>query len=72
MDTLAVFRSRSDALKIYSLLRKRKLACSTVNTPSSLGLGCGISVIFNGAYADLVKQTVLSSGVRSFAGFYRR
>ena len=49
MDTLAVFRSRSEALKIYNLMKKNRLACSTVSTPARLGVGCGISVVFGRA-----------------------
>ncbi len=72
MDTLAVFRSRSEALKIYNLMKKNRLACSTVSTPARLGVGCGLSVVFSDSSVDSVKKLIAQSGVNSFVGFFRR
>ena len=72
MDTLAVFRSRSDALKIYNLLRKQKLACTTVSTPAKLGVGCGISVLFPSFYTEEVRRLITLYSIASFVGFYQR
>lgn len=72
MDTLAVFRSRSEALKIYNLMRKNRLACSTVSTPARLGVGCGISVVFGSPATDAVKNLIAHNGINSFVGFFRR
>ena len=72
MDTLAVFRSRSEALQIYSALRRAGIACSTVNTPSSLKKGCGISIVFPHSYENAVTILVQKTHAASFAGFYKR
>lgn len=72
MDTLAVFRSRSEALKVYKNLLNAKIACSSVATPSYLRMGCGLSVVFNGVYQETVKSIINAVGASSFAGFYRR
>lgn len=72
MDTLAVFRSRSDALKVYRALTKEKIVCATVATPSSLRLGCGLSVVFPRYLQDRVGSIVDRERVSSFAGFYSR
>ena len=72
MDTLAVFRSTSDALKIYNLLRKQKLACTTVSTPAKLGVGCGISVLFPSFYTEEVRRLIALYSIASFVGFYQR
>lgn len=72
MDTLAVFRSRNDALKIYRILTKEKIACATVTTPSNLRLGCGLSVVFPRYLQDRVRQIIDYEYALSFAGFYAR
>ncbi len=72
MDYLAVFRQRSDALKVLNALRERKIACAAVNTPSYLKAGCGISVVFPYYLKDKVQDTIRSVGATSFGGFYNR
>lgn len=72
MDTLAVFRSRSEALKVYKLLQKKRIACATVNTPIYLGVGCGISVVFHNTLTDIVDATIKSLNTNSFIGFYKK
>ena len=72
MDTLAVFRSRSDALKISRALTKEKIACATVSTPSSLKAGCGLSVVFPRTVIETVKKIILRENAASFVGFYPR
>lgn len=72
MDTLAVFRSRSDALRVYKALTKEKIACSTVSTPSRLRLGCGLSVVFPRYLQDRVQSAVNRMQITTFAGFYAR
>lgn len=72
MDTIAAFRSRSEALKIYSLLKKNGIACSTINTPSSLKIGCGISIVFPGTLKDKVSYLVKKGRVTSFVGFFEK
>ncbi len=72
MNTLAVFRSRSQALSVYRYLQDRKIACITVNTPSNLQLGCGISIVFNETYVPAVRDAVNTLSAQSFVGFFRK
>jgi len=66
---LAVYTARCSALKLYEMLRARKFNVSTVNTPSSLGIGCGLSVKFQPSDYGYVKNYV--QNVKSgFKGFY--
>ncbi len=72
MDTLAVFRTRSDAIRVYRELSNMRIACATVATPSSLKMGCGLSVVFAGYLTEKVRNVISASGATSFAGFYGR
>jgi hypothetical protein len=72
MDTLAAFKSRSDALTIFRALKQNRIACITVNTPSRLGLGCGISIVINRASAQRLSELVYRYKITSFAGFFNR
>ncbi len=72
MDTLAVFRSRSEALRFFSLLKSKRIACTTVNTPQRIGVGCGVSVVFSSSVLSEVKRLISSSSPSSFVGFYRK
>ena len=72
MDTLAVFRSRNAAIYVYNYLKKRRIACITVSTPSRLGFGCGISIIVNHAYTHEIQSVIQGYGITSFAGFFPR
>jgi hypothetical protein len=69
MNTLAVFRSRGDALLIYRQMEKRGIAAVTVSTPARLHLGCGLSVLFDGSYSETVRNIISSAGVTNFYGF---
>lgn len=70
MDTIAVYRSRSDALKLANYLNKERLANTTINTPSSLRIGCGLSVVFSGNYTQDVRKANKTLNLNSFIGFY--
>ena len=72
MDTLAVFRKRSDAIKVTKALREKRLICATVSTPSYLKLGCGLSVVFNRGYEQTVRETIREQAADSFYGFFSR
>ena len=72
MDTLAVFRSRSDALKFYKAMSREKIACSTVSIPSYLRLGCGLAVVFAGYLRDRARRLIEILGITTFVGFYNR
>lgn len=70
MNTIAVYRSRSDALKLANYLNKERLACATISTPASLKLGCGLSVVFNDAYTQNIRKANQILNLNSFLGFY--
>lgn len=72
MNTIAVFKSRTQALSVYRYLQSKKIACITINTPSRLRLGCGISILFSSAYINEVKTIVKALGATSFLGFYNK
>ena len=38
------FRSRTEAIRFYEALLTYNIGCKVINTPSSAGLGCGLSV----------------------------
>lgn len=72
MDTLAVFRSRTEAVRLYNLLYRSGIGCLTVNTPSSLRLGCGLSIAFNSSLSEKVKSIIYANRFTSFIGFFAR
>ena len=72
MNTIAVFKSRTQALSVYRYLQSKKIACITINTPSRLQLGCGISILFPSAYINEVKTGVNALGASSFLGFFNK
>lgn len=72
MDTLAVFRSRSEALLIFRRISNARIACSTINTPVALGYGCGISIIFHHSQIDRIKLLIDNYHPTSFVGFFNK
>ncbi|MCI8459117.1 MAG: DUF3343 domain-containing protein [Clostridia bacterium] len=41
---LFAFRSRTQSMKLYDLLRSGGIACEIVNTPRDIAASCGLSV----------------------------
>lgn len=72
MDVLAVFKRRSDAIKVTRALQNKRIACATVSTPSYLRLGCGLSVLFPKGYEDSVREAIGATRADSFYGFFAR
>lgn len=72
MDTLASFRSRSEALKFNNALNRQRIAGIVINTPSSLKIGCGLSVVFDSSLKNQVGNIVKQLNLQSFVGFYMR
>ncbi len=72
MNTLAVFKSRTQALAVYNYLLSQKIACTTISTPARFNLGCGISIVFPSAYADKVKTGISRLNAGSFIGFFAK
>lgn len=72
MNTLAPFKSRSEALRLHAALKEKRIAAAIINTPSYLGLSCGLSVTFPAEYQPLARALIAENGLRSFLGFYPR
>jgi len=72
MDTLASFRSRSEALKLYNALNGKRYASTTINTPSYLKIGCGLSVVFSSSIKTQVSLLINQLNLTSFVGFFNR
>ncbi len=66
MNILAVFKIRSEALRFSEELKLRKIAYIIINTPSSLGIGCGLSVSFDKYFLDVAKEIIINSRYKSF------
>ncbi len=41
---LFAFRSRTQSMKLYDLLRSNDIACEIINTPREVSASCGLSV----------------------------
>ena len=72
MNTIAVFRARNDAIRVYDFLRKKGVACAVVSTPSSLKTGCGLSVVFPSSSTSGTDEAIRTLRVRSFVGYFPR
>lgn len=72
MDTIAPFKSRSEALRLKKLLSDRRIAATVINTPRELGTSCGLSVVFQGKEIALVASLIRQNMLSSFLGFYNK
>ena len=72
MNTIAVFRVRSDAIRVYNFLQKNRIACAVVSTPASLKIGCGLSIVFSASVIARMDDAIKNAGARSFVGYYPR
>lgn len=65
---LAVFRSRSVAIRAYNFLQNNGAMCALVSTPRSAGVGCGLSVKMT--RADMQRFGAELMGNETFVGFF--
>lgn len=72
MDTIAVFKSRNEALTLQRELNRTGISATTMNVPSGLKIGCGLAVVFSGGFTERVRSIIGSKGFSSFLGFYKR
>lgn len=68
---IASFRSRTQAAKFESLLKRNRIDCTLINTPREISAGCGISVKFSESKFNAVRRLIQSTELNSFTGFYR-
>lgn len=67
---IAVFKSRSATLNFAKLLKMNNIPCAIINTPSSIGYACGISVKFLSDYFFKVKELLSRQVSTSFDGVF--
>ncbi len=72
MNYLAPFRSRSEAFRMSRALNERHIASAIINTPRSLGVSCGLTVVFDSSHLDTVKEIVSSLSLGSLQGIFRK
>ncbi|NLL56441.1 MAG: DUF3343 domain-containing protein [Clostridiales bacterium] len=70
MDTLASFRSRSEAIRLHNALSMKRIATTLINMPSAFKVGCGLSVVFPSSKRNEVNLLIQSLGLNSFIGFF--
>lgn len=64
------FRSRSDAIRFYEELTTYRIPARIINTPSSAGVGCGLSVKLLAKNLQQVKIVLERSRLASAIGFF--
>ena len=70
-EFFVAFRSRSDAVRFYEEVITYRLPARVVNTPSSAGVGCGLSVkmlMKNLGQARAVLERMRTDSVIGFFG----
>lgn len=71
MTMLAVFRSRAQALDALTLLRGAGVPAQAVSTPKEAGVGCGISVRFEGKFLPRVRALLSARRYSAMWGYLR-
>lgn len=71
MTILAVFRSRAQALDALSLLKDAGVAAQAVSTPKEAGIGCGVSVRFEGNFFPRVRAILAKRRYTTFWGYLK-
>ena len=64
------FRSRSDAMRFYEELTTYRIPARIINTPSSAGVGCGLSVKLLAKNLQQAKIVLERSRLASAIGFF--
>lgn len=68
---IAVFKSRKETMDLKFRMEERGIKCSTVNTPTQLKSGCGISLRFESRGYNLARCFINQSFYQTFLGFYK-
>lgn len=71
IETLAVFRSRSQAMDCFTRLKSAGLNVRLINTPKEANVGCGLSVIFPRAVAARAKSIIAKAKYSAFYGYMK-
>ena len=70
-ETLAVFRSRSQAMDCFSRLKAAGINAQLINTPKEANVGCGLSVKFPRAATSRAKNVIARARYSAFYGYMR-
>lgn len=70
-ETLAVFRSRSQAMDCFTRLRNLGINAQLINTPREANVGCGLSVKFAHSATMRAKRFISSANYSAFYGYMR-
>ena len=69
-EFFVAFRSRAEAIRFYEALLAYHINCKVINTPSSAGLGCGLSVKLFAKDMNQAKIVLERGRFASAVGFY--
>lgn len=69
-EFFVAFRSRAEAIRFYEALIAYHINCKVINTPSSAGLGCGLSVKLFAKDMNQAKIVLERGRFASAVGFY--
>ncbi len=69
-EFFVAFRSRSDAVRFYEELKGYRIPAKLINTPSSAGIGCGLSVKLLSRDLPQTKTVLSRSNYSSAAGLF--
>lgn len=70
-ETLAVFRSRSQAMDCISRLKALGISAQLINTPKEANVGCGLSVKFPHSVASRAKNVISKMNYSAFYGYMK-
>ena len=68
---IASFRSRQQVLKFEGALRRNGVRVEVITTPRDVSVGCGLSIRFELADAERVKEMYNQLRPSNLIGFYR-
>ena len=70
-ETLAVFRSRSQAMDCISKLKAVGIQAQIISTPKEANVGCGLSVKFPHSAASRAKNVISKTNYSAFYGYMK-
>ena len=70
-EFFVAFRSRSDALRFYEEISTYRVPAKLINTPSSAGVGCGLSVKLLAKSMGDARRVLERMRLGSVIGFFR-
>lgn len=70
MFTIAVFKSRRDAIQYAAVLSRYGVNVTVVGTPRKIGVPCGLSVRFSRRAMPVAERALHAGDFYSFNGFY--